>query len=88
MIRRDHNSIDRFGQGKVEAVVHTSLRIQRKSIGHGKEPLVGMTLEWEMLQLLQDHIAFGPSELPSPNLFGKHVAEFQRYQCGNMESSA
>jgi hypothetical protein len=88
MIRRDHRAVNGFGQGKVEAVVHTSLSVQRKLIGSGKEPLVGMTLEWEMLQLLQNHIAFGPSELPSPNLFGKHIAEFQRHQCGNMESSA
>jgi hypothetical protein len=78
MIRRNHHSINRFGQGKVETVIHTPLSIQRKSIGRGKESLVGMTLEREMLQLLQDHITFGPSELPSPNLFGKHVAEFQR----------
>jgi hypothetical protein len=88
MIRRNHNSINGFGQGKVEAVIHTSLSIQRKSIGRGKEPLVGMALEREMLQLLQDHITFDPSKLPSPNLLGKHVAEFQRQQCGDMESSA
>jgi hypothetical protein len=76
MIRRDHRAVNGFGQGKVEAVVHTSLSVQRELIGRGEEPLVGMTLEREMLQLLQNRIAFGPSKFPSPNLFGKHVAKF------------
>src|SRR4029078_11816842 len=48
MIRLNHNFTNGFGPGKVEAATHTSLSIQRKSIGRGKEPLVGMTLEREM----------------------------------------
>ena len=33
MVRRDHDTVNGFGQGKIEAVVHTSVSIQRQLIG-------------------------------------------------------
>ena len=76
-LRSQHSKTQNCGRLAGELITST-----RKVLN----PQDTMPLERKLLQLLQDHIPFGPSELPATNPFGKHVAQLQRHQCGHMKS--
>jgi hypothetical protein len=73
-VSRDQNSIDRFGQGQVETIIQTSVGLTGQRIRCRENPFIGMPLEREMFQLLQDRVAFMSCEFHPSDFLSQHIA--------------
>lgn len=85
MVSRYHDAIDGFSQGEIEAVIKTSVSIECKQIGHGKQAFIGMALKREMLELFENGLSISGCQFVPPNLFSQDVAQLQDHKGRDME---
>ncbi len=85
-IGRDEDPVDHLGQGEIQTIVETPLRLKRQGIGRPEEPSISMVLQRNLAHLLQN----GPLPLQtSAQLDGsssKNISKFQHKKCRDVES--
>ena len=81
-IRRDESPVDYLGQGEIQTIVETALRLKRQGIGWPEEPSISMVLQRNLAHLFQNYLSLFRSQLSSTDLLRKNIPQFQQKNAG------